>query len=47
MIFSELESREPSFGEHYETAEHYPRIKQTVQMLMRDLESMEELGLIT
>ncbi|KOB66141.1 Phd finger domain-containing protein [Operophtera brumata] len=44
---AELESQEPSFGEQYETAEHYPRIKQTVQMLMRDLDTMEELGVIT
>ncbi|XP_022819420.1 PHD finger protein 20 isoform X2 [Spodoptera litura] len=43
---AELESQDPSF-EDDETAEYCPRTKQTVQMLMRDLETMEELGVIT
>ncbi|XP_035429357.2 PHD finger protein 20 isoform X4 [Spodoptera frugiperda] len=43
---AELESQDPSF-EDDETAEYFPRTKQTVQMLMRDLETMEELGVIT
>ncbi|XP_063890671.1 uncharacterized protein LOC126054929 isoform X2 [Helicoverpa armigera] len=43
---AELESQDPSF-EDDETAEFFPRTKQTVQMLMRDLETMEELGVIT
>ncbi|KAJ8733791.1 hypothetical protein PYW07_014342 [Mythimna separata] len=43
---AELESQDPSF-EDDETANYYPRTKQTVQMLMRDLDTMEELGVIT
>ncbi|CAD0195251.1 unnamed protein product [Chrysodeixis includens] len=43
---AELESQSPSL-EDDETAEHFPRTKQTIQMLMRDLETMEELGVIT
>lgn len=45
-IFTELESQSPSL-EDDETAEFFPRTKQTIQMLMRDLETMEELGVIT
>ncbi|XP_026726423.1 uncharacterized protein LOC113492901 isoform X3 [Trichoplusia ni] len=43
---AELESQSPSL-EDDETAEFFPRTKQTIQMLMRDLETMEELGVIT
>ncbi|XP_022122920.2 uncharacterized protein LOC110998534 isoform X1 [Pieris rapae] len=43
---AELESQDPSF-EDDETADFFPRTKQTIQMLMRDLETMEELGVIT
>ncbi|CAK1548690.1 unnamed protein product [Leptosia nina] len=43
---AELESQDPSF-EDDETADYCPRTKQTIQMLMRDLETMEELGVIT
>ncbi|XP_023955146.2 PHD finger protein 20 isoform X2 [Bicyclus anynana] len=43
---AELESQDPSF-EDDETADYFPRTKQTVQMLMRDLDTMEELGIIT
>ena len=46
ILFSELESQDPSF-EDDETADYFPRTKQTVQMLMRDLDTMEELGVIT
>ena len=42
----ELESQDPSF-EDDETADYFPRTKQTIQMLMRDLDTMEELGIIT
>ncbi|XP_060810612.1 PHD finger protein 20 isoform X1 [Amyelois transitella] len=40
---AELESQDPSF-EDDETADYFPRTKQTIQMLMRDLDTMEELG---
>ncbi|KAI5642369.1 PHD finger protein 20-like isoform X1 [Phthorimaea operculella] len=43
---AELESQDPSF-EDDETADYFPRTKQTIQMLMRDLDTMEELGVIT
>ncbi|XP_064076838.1 PHD finger protein 20-like isoform X1 [Vanessa tameamea] len=43
---AELESQDPSF-EDDETADYFPRTKQTIQMLMRDLDTMEELGIIT
>ncbi|XP_039765532.1 uncharacterized protein LOC120637666 isoform X2 [Pararge aegeria] len=43
---AELESQDPSF-EDDETADYFPRTKQTVQMLMRDLDTMEELGILT
>ncbi|XP_050665559.1 uncharacterized protein LOC126965840 isoform X2 [Leptidea sinapis] len=43
---AELESQDPSF-EDDETADFYPRTKQTIQMLMRDLDTMEELAVIT
>ncbi|CAH0722904.1 unnamed protein product, partial [Brenthis ino] len=43
---AELESQDPSF-EDDETADFFPRTKQTIQMLTRDLHTMEELGVIT
>ncbi|OWR46297.1 putative phd finger domain protein [Danaus plexippus plexippus] len=43
---AELESQDPSF-EDDETADFFPRTKQTIQMLMRDLDTMEELGIIS
>ncbi|XP_045761179.1 PHD finger protein 20-like isoform X2 [Maniola jurtina] len=43
---AELESQDPSF-EDDETADYFPRTKQTIQMLMHDLDTMEELGIIT
>ncbi|XP_048481829.1 PHD finger protein 20 isoform X2 [Plutella xylostella] len=43
---AELESQDPSF-EDDETADYFPRTKQTIQMMLRDLDSMEELGVIT
>ncbi|CAG4921142.1 unnamed protein product [Colias eurytheme] len=43
---AELESQDPSF-EDDETADYFPRTKQTIQMLMRDLDTMEELGVVT
>ncbi|XP_013168393.1 PREDICTED: uncharacterized protein LOC106118306 isoform X1 [Papilio xuthus] len=43
---AELESQDPLF-EDDETAEFFPRTKQTIQMLLRDLDTMEELGVIT
>ncbi|CAK1600192.1 unnamed protein product [Parnassius mnemosyne] len=43
---AELESQDPSF-EDDETADYFPRTKQTIQMLIRDLDTMEELGVIT
>ncbi|KAJ0181393.1 hypothetical protein K1T71_003478 [Dendrolimus kikuchii] len=43
---AELESQDPSF-EDDETPDFFPRTKRTVQMLMRDLDTMEELGIIT
>ncbi|XP_013148427.1 PREDICTED: uncharacterized protein LOC106111005 [Papilio polytes] len=43
---AELESQDPLF-EDDETAEYFPRTKQTIQMLLRDLDTMEELGVIT
>lgn len=43
---TELESQDPLF-EDDETAEYFPRTKQTIQMLLRDLDTMEELGVIT
>ncbi|KAG6447977.1 PHD finger protein 20 isoform X3 [Manduca sexta] len=43
---AELESQDPSF-EDDETPDFFPRTKQTVQMLLRDLDTMEELGIIT
>ncbi|KAJ2943943.1 hypothetical protein O0L34_g8266 [Tuta absoluta] len=43
---AELESQDPSF-EDDETADYFPRTKQTIQMMMRDLDTMEELGVIT
>lgn len=43
---AELESQDPSF-EDDETADYFPRTKQTIQMLMRDLNTMEELGVVT
>lgn len=46
FFFIELESQDPSF-EDDETADFFPRTKQTIQMLMRDLDTMEELGIIS
>lgn len=43
---AELESQDPSF-EDDETPDYFPRTKQTVQMLLRDLDTMEELALVT
>ncbi|XP_075981208.1 PHD finger protein MBD-R2 isoform X2 [Anticarsia gemmatalis] len=42
----ELESQDPSFV-HEETPKCFPRTKQTIQMLIRDLNTMEDLGVIT
>lgn len=43
---AELESQDPSLVDD-ETADYFPRTKQTIQMLLRDLDTMEELGVIT
>ncbi|GBP26137.1 PHD finger protein 20 [Eumeta japonica] len=43
---AELESQDPSF-EDDETADYFPRTKQTIQMLLRDMDNMEELGFIS
>lgn len=46
LDFAELESQDPSLADD-ESPEHFPRTKQTIQMLLRDLNTMEELGMIT
>ncbi|XP_077294800.1 protein MBD-R2-like isoform X3 [Arctopsyche grandis] len=43
---AELESQDPSFDDD-ETPEHFPRTKQTIQMILRDLVTLEELGSIS
>ncbi|XP_072935616.1 uncharacterized protein [Epargyreus clarus] len=42
----ELESQQPSF-EDDETADYFPRTKQTINMLLRDLDTLQQLGVIT
>lgn len=46
FLFTELESQSPSL-EDDETAEYFPRTKETIQMLSRDLDTMGEMGVVT